>query len=94
MLAKKLPFGATRYRILRLIVGEALAVVAMGVIFGLAATAGATRWIASFLFDTAPLDPGVLFAAAACMLAATAFAAWLPARRASRTEPMSALHCE
>lgn len=90
----RMALGATRYRILRLILGEALVVVAIGAIFGLAGTAGATRWIASFLFDTPPLDPGVLFAAAACMLTATAFAAWLPARRASRTEPMSALHCE
>lgn len=86
--------GATPYRIVGLIVGEALVVAAFGIAAGLAATAGTTRWVASFLFDTPPLDPVILAGAGGCMLAATIFAAWLPARRASRTEPMSALHCE
>jgi predicted permease len=90
----RMALGATPYRVVGMILGEALVVVAAGVLAGLAATAGTTRWLASFLFDTRPLDPRVLLAAAGSMLAATMFAAWLPSRRASAIDPVAALRAE
>jgi ABC-type antimicrobial peptide transport system permease subunit len=67
---------------------------ALGLAAGLGASFYATKLVASFLFETTPTDP-LTFTAAAVVLAVTAaIAAWLPARRAARVDPVQALRTE
>jgi putative ABC transport system permease protein len=66
----------------------------VGVVLGIVAALGLSRLIAGFLFNVSPWDP-VAFLAAPLILAVLALiAVWLPATRASRVEPIQALHAE
>ena len=77
-----------------MVVREAAILVAMGLGIGLAAAAALTRLMGALLFGVAPFDP-LTFAAVSGALAAVAFvAAWLPARRAARVDPIEALRWE
>jgi putative ABC transport system permease protein len=70
---------------------QALAVALAGVAVGLTGALGLTRILRSLLFEVHPNDPLTLAAAAIVLVAVTGFAAWLPARRASRIDPVIAL---
>src|SRR5256885_918345 len=86
------PMAATRRA--RLVLGEGLRLMAAGGAAGLAAAAGLAWLMRAMLFEVAPLDPAA-FAAAALMLCGFAMAAcYIPARRASRVDPMEALRVE
>jgi putative ABC transport system permease protein len=86
--------GAAPQDLVRMIVRESLFTIVAGLSFGLALSITATRWIASLLFDVRAVDP-LSIAAAMTLLAGIAFvAAWIPARRVARTDPMIALRCE
>ena len=61
---------------------------------GLAASAAVVRLIRSMLYETKPLDPSVFAIVAAILLIVAAFACIMPARRASRLDPMQALRIE
>ena len=77
-----------------LVVGRALRVTAIGLAVGLALAAGAGRLLRSQIFGVSPLDP-VTFVGVSALLAAVALlAAWLPARRAARVDPIIALQAE
>ncbi|MGH9790872.1 MAG: FtsX-like permease family protein, partial [Candidatus Acidiferrales bacterium] len=83
--------GAQRTDVLRLILKQGLKLVGLGVLAGLLAALAATRLIGSMLYGVSASDP-VSFAAVALVLGAVAlFACLLPARRASRVDPMAAL---
>jgi putative ABC transport system permease protein len=87
----RMALGADRGAVLRLVTGEGLRLALAGVVVGLLGAAGATRVLAGLLFDVRPLDLPT-FAAAAAGLALVALAASaVPALRASRVAPMSAL---
>jgi predicted permease len=87
----RLALGAAKEQVLRMVVGEGLRVVTVGVTIGLALAALATRVLAPFLFGVSPLDAST-FAAGAGMLALVGvLASWLPARRAANADPMAAL---
>jgi len=87
----RLALGADRAAVLRLVLTEVGALVAIGVAIGLACSAMASRGLASLLFGLSPIDP-VAFGGASLLLAAVAFAAgYLLARRASRLDPVIAL---
>ena len=87
----RLALGADRAAVLHLVLSEAGALIAIGVAIGLACSAMASRGLASLLFGLSPIDP-VAFGGASLLLAAVAFAAgYLPARRASRLDPVIAL---
>jgi ABC-type antimicrobial peptide transport system permease subunit len=87
----RLALGADRTAVLRLVLTEAAALVAIGVAIGLACSAMASRGLASLLFGLSPIDPAA-FGGASLLLAAVAFGAgYLPARRASRLDPVIAL---
>ncbi|MGH7483216.1 MAG: ADOP family duplicated permease [Longimicrobiales bacterium] len=83
--------GADRARIVRLMLGGALRVVAVGLVAGAAAALALTRLIRSMLVDVTPHDPVALLAAAALLMLVAGAAALLPAWRASRIDALVAL---
>jgi predicted permease len=93
-LGVRMALGADRGRIERLIVGQALRVVWIGLGIGLLAAAGMTRLVTHMLHDVSPLDPATFVAIAALMLAAGVATSWVPAVRASRVSPAAALRYE
>ncbi len=84
------PPGAVEWMVMR----ESLALVVCGVAIGLPVAIGTTRVMSSILFGLSPQDLGSTVAALAVLVAATVFAAYLPARRAAATDPILALHAE
>jgi putative ABC transport system permease protein len=86
--------GARREAVLELVVVRGVLLTASGVVFGITGALGVTRVLRSYLFQVAPGDPGVLFGAATVLMGVTLMATWLPARRASRVDPMVALRYE
>jgi putative ABC transport system permease protein len=63
----------------------------VGVAMGLAASVGLTRWMASLLFEISAIDPVTYGVVAVALGGAAVAACWLPARRASGLDPMTAL---
>jgi predicted permease len=90
----RLALGATQADALRMILKESLALALAGVAIGVPVTLAATRLISSRLFGVGAADPLTIAAASALLLAVAAMAALLPARRAARVDPMTALRCE
>ena len=90
----RIALGADRRRVQRLVVGEGIALVATGAVLGLAGAILTTRVLQTLLFDLTPSDPPT-YAAIVVILGACSFAAsWLPARRASRVDPVVALRAD
>jgi predicted permease len=87
----RIALGATPGAVLALIARQSLVVVAGGVAAGLALAFAGTRFIASFLYGLTPTDAGTLVGATAVLLSAAAIAAYIPARRAARVDPVDAL---
>jgi predicted permease len=86
--------GAQRRDVLVLILRQGIVLVIVGVALGAAAAIGVTRLLESLLYDVRPTDP-FTFALTACILIAIGLVACsLPARRATRVDPMAALRCE
>ncbi len=90
----RMALGAERADVLRLVMRESMILVLAGVLFGLAAAIAASRPIAGLLFGLAPADPMTIAAAIVLMLLLSSVAAYLPARRAARVDPMVALRYE
>lgn len=87
----RIALGADVHRVRALVLREALAPVAGGILLGMAAAIYLARFISSLLYQTAPLDPLALVAVAALLLAVAAMAAFLPARRATEVDPVLTL---
>jgi ABC-type antimicrobial peptide transport system permease subunit len=87
----RIALGAARYRVLSMILGEGLWLVATGAALGLVASVGLTRYVRNLLYGVQPIDPITLVSAVLAMMVIAVAAAWIPARRASRLEPMVAL---
>jgi predicted permease len=90
----RLAIGATPAGVTRMVVRESLGLAVAGVAAGLPATFLATRLFSNRLFGVAAGDPASVAGAAVLVLAVAALAAVLPARRASRVDPISALRYE
>ena len=90
----RVALGAMKSDILRLVVGRACLLVGISLTIGLGASFGATRLLRTFLYDVGVWDP-LTFAGIVLLLGIVAlFAAWLPARRATKISPMIALRTE
>jgi predicted permease len=87
----RMALGANARQIVWLALGETLRLVGIGLVIGLGAALSATRWVKSLLFDLQPHDPLTIGLAVLLLLAVAAVAGYLPARRASRVDPMVAL---
>jgi putative ABC transport system permease protein len=83
--------GATRWRIVRMVVGDALALAAAGLVIGLTVAAAGMRVIAGLLHGTDAHDPLVYASVALGITVMAALASYLPARQAARTEPVTAM---
>jgi ABC-type antimicrobial peptide transport system permease subunit len=90
----RMALGAQRRDVLGLVMRESMILVIIGVAAGLAMALFASRLVATLLFGLPPRDPGSIAAAVAVMAIVSALAGYLPARRASRVDPMVALHYE
>jgi len=90
----RVALGAKRSQILGMVVREAFALVFLGVILGLPVAFAAARLLTHQLYGLKASDPLTFSAAIGLLLAVASLAAYLPARRASRADPMAALRCE
>jgi ABC-type lipoprotein release transport system permease subunit len=90
----RMSLGARPGQIARLILGESMRLAAVGVPLGLAGLGVAARYTRSMLLGVTPLDPLSYGISAAAVLALSLAAAWLPARRATRVDPMESLRAE
>ena len=86
--------GAQPAVLLRTFVRQGLVLAGVGAALGLAAAAGLTRLMSSLLFGVTPLDPLTYAAVSALLIGAAALASYLPARRATRVNPVIALRYE
>ena len=93
-MALRMALGCQRSGVLALILASGVKLAAVGCVFGLLGAVAAARLLRTFLFAVSPFDPVVLTLAAAAMLLLALAASALPARRASRTDPMLALRGE
>jgi len=90
----RIALGAGKSSIFRLVVGQAMTLVAVSLALGLVGAFAATRLLSSLLFGVGAFDPGT-FIGIVLLVSAVAFvAAWVPARRATRVDPIVALRAE
>ena len=90
----RLALGAERRRVVQGLLFEGLRPVALGLAGGLVASLAASRWLSQLLFSVTPTDPLTYVAVVVLLLLAAAAATLLPARRATRIDPMRALRAE
>jgi putative ABC transport system permease protein len=90
----RLALGASPRQVFTQVIGHGLRLAVIGVVLGLLAAAGATTLVQGLLFNTSATDPVVYLSLAALLLAMAALACYVPARRAMRVDPMTALRSE
>ncbi len=90
----RMALGADRPAVLKLVVGQGLRLTLAGAAVGLAGALFLTRMMQSMVFGVSTSDPVTFIASPVAFLAAALLATWLPARRASRVDPMEALRSE
>jgi ABC-type antimicrobial peptide transport system permease subunit len=87
----RIALGASRARVLRMVLGDVSRVVAIGVIAGIAGASASGRLVTSFLYGVSPTEPAVLALAAALLTFVALAAGVIPAWRAARLDPVTAL---
>ena len=90
----RMALGADRRSVLTIIVGHGVALALAGLALGIVASLGLTRFLGSVLYDVRPDDPATIIAVAIVLLLVALTACWIPARRATRVDPMIALRHE
>jgi putative ABC transport system permease protein len=86
--------GARRSDVLKMVLNEGMAMAAVGVIAGLASGLALTRVMASLLYEVSATDPAIFFSLALVLFLVAIMACLIPARRATRVDPMKALRWE
>jgi putative ABC transport system permease protein len=90
----RMALGAQRYDVLRLVVSQGMRFVAVGLLLGLIGVFACTRLLQSLLFGIGATDLRTMFTVTLILTAVAFLACWLPARRASRVDPIIALRSE
>jgi putative ABC transport system permease protein len=90
----RMALGATSESVFRLVLGQALRLVMLGVVVGLIAAAALTRVLETLLYETEPLDPSTFAVTALLLTIVATLASYVPARRGMRVAPMEALRAE
>jgi putative ABC transport system permease protein len=90
----RMALGASRGNVFGLVLGQSLKLVLAGLVVGFAAAFGLTRTLKAFLYGIRPTDPLTFLAVGAMLVAMALIAGYVPARRATRVDPMIALRNE
>jgi predicted permease len=90
----RIALGATRQNVLSLVLGQGMKLALIGVGVGVAAAMALTRVMRNLLYEVKPTDPLTFACVAILLLGVALLACWLPARRATRVDPMEALRYE
>ncbi|HEV2490072.1 MAG TPA: ABC transporter permease [Candidatus Acidoferrales bacterium] len=90
----RMALGANPRNVLRLVLGRGVRLVGIGAAFGLAAAVGLTRLMKGLLYGVSAMDPSTFIAVVALLVAVALLASYIPARRAMRVDPMTALRYE
>jgi ABC-type antimicrobial peptide transport system permease subunit len=86
--------GASETDVFRLVGRQGFVLVCIGLAIGLASALLVSRLLASLLFQISPTDPPTYFALTGVLATVGLVACWLPARRATRVDPLTALRSE
>jgi predicted permease len=87
----RMALGASVERVVRLVLKRVAQLVALGILLGAALSAWAATYVSTLLYGLQPRDPWTFAAASLLLIAIAALAAWFPARRAARIDPMRVL---
>jgi ABC-type antimicrobial peptide transport system permease subunit len=90
----RLALGAQRAQVLQLVLRDAARMLVFGTLLGILAAWGTIRVVSSMLFGVTATDPATIAAALTVLMATGLVAAYLPARHATRVDPMVAFRCE
>ena len=90
----RMALGAQRGAIRRLVIGQGIKLALVGMALGLGAALALSRWMSSLLFSVSAIDPLTFVGVAALLLLVTTLACWIPARRATKVDPLIALRCD
>jgi ABC-type antimicrobial peptide transport system permease subunit len=90
----RMALGAARGEVIRLVMGQALRLAAVAMVVGVAGAVAAARLLSSQLYGVSPTDPVTLAGAPLVLGAIALIAAFIPARRASRVDPVVALRSD
>jgi ABC-type antimicrobial peptide transport system permease subunit len=86
--------GAQSHNVVGLVLMKAVGLIAAGAVAGIAVAVGVTRFLASFLYGVKAGDPVTLLAVAALLVLVALAACYIPARRATKVDPLVALRYE
>jgi putative ABC transport system permease protein len=86
--------GARKVDVIRLVLNRNMAAALIGVASGLVASFGLTRFLSGLLFEVKPMDPLILGPSALILASVALIACYLPARRATKVDPMIALRSD
>jgi ABC-type antimicrobial peptide transport system permease subunit len=90
----RMALGAQKSQVLSLVIGHGLRLTLVGVGLGLLAAFALTRVMGSLLYEVRPTDPMTYLCVSALLVAVGSLACWLPARRATRVDPIQSLRYE
>jgi putative ABC transport system permease protein len=90
----RMALGATPQAVFRMVLGQALRLITVGVVAGLVAAAGLTRLLETLLYETKPLDVATFAGTVILLIAVATLASYVPARRGTRVAPIEALRAE
>ena len=93
-LSLRVALGATRRDVLRMVLTEASALATAGIVLGVAGAAATTRLMSALLFGVTPTDPATFASIAGILMAIALAGSYVPARRATRVDPMATLRSE
>ena len=93
-LGLRIALGAPPGNIMKLVLGQGMKLAALGVLLGLIGAVTLTRWLGSLLYGVSATDPLTFAVIALLPMIVTTLACWVPARRATKVDPLVALKCE